>query len=282
MSKTVVTHISPDLDAVTSSWLIKRFMPNWSDAQMQFVPAGKTLGDKDPDVDPDIIHVDTGLGKFDHHQFEDPDKKHCATERVFSYLLEENVLKPQEAEALSRMVRFVTATDHFGEIYLPDPLSDVYDFGLHQVLEGFKLTGQKDQETCEIGFKCLDAIFQIFKQKVAAEEDIKKGYIFQCKWGQALAMETRNEESLKIALKSGYRVVTKKNPDQGNIRIKSHPVKDIDLTPLYEKVKKLDPKATWYFHPSKHMLLNSSAKRPDSVPSSLPLKKVIEIIKSIT
>lgn len=280
--KTIVTHISPDLDAVTSSWLIKRFMPEWADADMKFISAGTTLDHKQPDADPNIIHVDTGLGKFDHHQLEDPDRKYCATERVFSYLQDKNILKIRDAEALSRMIVFATSIDHFGELYFADPKADVYDFGLHQILEGFKLTNQNDQETCNIGFKCLDAIFQIFKQKVGAEDDIKKGYIFQCKWGRALAMETKNEESLKIALKSGYRVVIKKNPDQGNIRIKSHPIKEIDLTPVYEGVKKLDSKATWYFHPSKHMLLNGSSKSPDSVPSSLSLKKVIEIIKKIT
>ena len=66
--KIIVTHFSPDLDAITSIWLIKKFLPGWQDAEVQFAPAGKALDNRSPDENPDIIHVDTGLGKFDHHQ----------------------------------------------------------------------------------------------------------------------------------------------------------------------------------------------------------------------
>src|SRR3989344_449769 len=42
--KIIVTHSSPDLDAITSAWLIKRFLPGWEDANIQFVPAGERVG----------------------------------------------------------------------------------------------------------------------------------------------------------------------------------------------------------------------------------------------
>lgn len=41
--KLIVTHHSPDLDAITSIWLIKRFLPGWEKARVQFVPAGERL-----------------------------------------------------------------------------------------------------------------------------------------------------------------------------------------------------------------------------------------------
>lgn len=40
----VVTHMRPDLDAVGSVWSIKRFLPNWEDAEIEFVPAGERWG----------------------------------------------------------------------------------------------------------------------------------------------------------------------------------------------------------------------------------------------
>jgi hypothetical protein len=73
--KTVVTHIGPDLDAITSVWLVKTYFPGWEEAHMAFVPAGTTLRGEPPDSDPEIIHVDTGFGDFDHHQ---TDEDTCA------------------------------------------------------------------------------------------------------------------------------------------------------------------------------------------------------------
>ena len=38
--KIVVTHTAPDWDAIGSVWLIKRYLPGWQDAKVEFVPAG--------------------------------------------------------------------------------------------------------------------------------------------------------------------------------------------------------------------------------------------------
>ncbi|HLD24715.1 MAG TPA: hypothetical protein VJB96_02245 [Patescibacteria group bacterium] len=38
--KTIVTHIGPDLDVITSTWLVKTFFPGWEEAEVAFVPAG--------------------------------------------------------------------------------------------------------------------------------------------------------------------------------------------------------------------------------------------------
>ena len=87
--KIVVTHNSPDWDAITSVWLLKRFLPGWEDAITQFVPAGERF--KNEQVahenfagsllqlskaveeigNDEVIHVDTGLGVLDHHQTDD-------------------------------------------------------------------------------------------------------------------------------------------------------------------------------------------------------------------
>src|SRR3989338_2555033 len=240
--KTIVPHVSVDLDAVTSSWLVVRYMPGWTEAGFNFVPAGTTLNGADPDEDLNIIHVDTGLGKFDHHQF--ADNKLSATKRVFDYLQEKSYVKKTDLPALSRIVEFVTLIDNFGEVYFPDPTSDIYDFSLYQLTEGLKQLGKKDEEVVRIMFTLLDATLELFKKKINAEDEVKKGYIFKTKWGKSLALETQNE---------------------------------IDLTPVHEEIVKKDPSATWFLHSSKHMLLNGSSKNPTAVASNLPLKKVVEI-----
>jgi hypothetical protein len=279
MSKLIVTHMSPDLDAISSSWLIKRFMPGWIDAEYAFVPAGTTLNGMAPDSDPNIIHVDTGLGQFDHHQ---TSEHTCATKRVFEYLVRKKYLSNNVTTAVERMVNFITDIDHFQEVNFPDPQADRYDFTLHQLIEGLKPVLHDDHKVVEHVFINLDAVLNVFKRKVKAENELKQGLVFNCRWGKTLALETPNEETSKLALKGDFNLVVRRNPETKHIRIKTKPDKKLNLTPIYEVLKKEDPKATWFLHISKNMLLNGSSKNPDSVPSSLSLQKVIEIIRKIT
>ncbi len=279
MSKIIVAHISVDLDAVSSAWLIKRFRPGWHDAELKFVPAGTTLDNKPPDENPDIAHVDTGLGMFDHHQIKD--RHLCAAKRVFQYLEKEGFLKSENIVALSRMIEFIAVIDNFGEIHFSDPTADMYEFMLYQIIEGLKANKQTDKERCEFVFEMLDSVYQTMRNKVRAEEEIKKGRVFQSRWGKALAMETKNEEAMKLALKSGYSLVIRKDPEKGHIRIKTLPDDSFDLTALYEKLKKLDSEATWFLHVSKNMLLNGSSKQPESIPTKLSLQNVVELVQKM-
>jgi hypothetical protein len=96
-----------------------------------------------------------------------------------------------------------------------------------------------------------------------------------------LALLDANEEAVKLALKRDFRLVIRKDSKKGFVRIKSKPLKEINLQPVYVKLKKIDPKASWYLHPSKNILLNGSAKNPSLKPSSLSLTQIIAIIKEI-
>src|SRR3989338_10733789 len=128
--KTVVTHIAPDVDAITSVWILKRFLPGWEDAEVKFVPAGKTLNNDIVDSDSDILHVDTGMGILDHHQ---TDEDTCAAKRCLEHIKKVKstklkVHKVEDNEALERMVEVVNDIDHFKEVYYPNPMADYYDF----------------------------------------------------------------------------------------------------------------------------------------------------------
>jgi hypothetical protein len=276
--KTIVTHMSPDPDALTSSWLVKRFLPDWEDAEMVFVAAGATLNDAPPDEDKNIIHVDTGLGKFDHHQDQG---KLSATKKVFEYLKANDCLRQKHIPAFEKLVDYITTIDNFGEVFFPDPTADIYDVSFHQIVVGLKPQLQDDIKVVEFAHTMLDSILMVLKNKVNAEKEIEKGLILQISWGKALIMETKNEETMKVAQKMGYVLVARKDPDSGNIRIKTRPEDEYDLTPVYKKIKRKDKKGTWYMHISNHMLLNGSSKNPNFIPSPLTLADLVEIIKAI-
>lgn len=276
--KTIVTHISPDLDAITAYWLIAKFLPGWKNSQVKFVPAGKTLDDQPVDKNQEIIHVDTGFGKFDHHQTHE---NTSATKLVFQYLIKNNLINGKLNKPLERIVDFVNETDHFKEVYFTDPTSDVYDFALHQLTHNLKSVVKEDTETVKTISILLDAALQQFRNKINAEEEIKKGLIIRNSFGKCLILESKNSETIKLGLKMGFSLVATKNPDRGNIRIKTAPEKKFDLTQAYQKILKYDKKGTWFFHISKNMLLNASGKNPNFIPSSLSIKKLIEILKEI-
>lgn len=275
--KTIVTHLSPDVDSITSCWLIKRFLPGWKNAQIRFVPAGSSLNNQPPDENPEIIHVDTGLGRFDHHQ---TNNDTCAAKKVLEYLIKKNYIKGWQICPLQRLITFVNEIDHFGEVYFPEATSDRYEFLFSQIIEGLKPILKEEEKITEEGFILLEAIFNILKNKVKAEEEVQKGFIFQSIFGKSIALETRNEEATKLALKMGFHLVIRKDPKAGFVRIKTAPNKKLDLGPLYQKIIRKDGKGSWFLHVSHHMLLNFSSKNPHFVATPLTLPQLIEIVKT--
>ena len=276
--KTIVTHFSPDLDAITSCWLIKKFFPGWQNAEIKFVPAGLTYEKKPVDSNPEIIHVDTGLGKFDHHQSNDLT---CAAEKILNYLQKNDLIKIKLIKPLKILIDFVIEDDHFLEIYYPETESSRYTFLLNNLIDGLKNTLTDDLRLVEFIFIALDGALDKLKKQEVAQAEIKKGFVFHSYLGKSFAIESPNDEVLRLAQKSGYQLVARKDPKYGNIRIKTPPNPKLDLMPLYNKILKVDSKGSWFLHSSKHMLLNGSPKRPDQIPSPLTITKLIEIIKSV-
>lgn len=276
--KTIVTHLSPDLDAIASVWLIKRYLAGWREANVAFVSSGSLWNEIAVDSDSDIIYVDTGHGKFDHHQTTDHT---CATKKVFNFLQNQGSIPSKFIDGLTRFVSLITQLDHFAEVTFPDPASDRYDISLHQLIGALKYVVGSDTKVVESMLPLLESAQTVFVNKVRAEEDIKNGFIFESKWGKSIIISTENKEAMKLAQKMGFMLVVTKTAEKGYVRIKIPPFVKSDLEPLYQKILKADPKAYWYFHVSKHMLLNDPTQKPDSVPSSLSLKQLVAIIKEI-
>jgi len=275
--KTIVTHHHPDLDAITAVWLIRRCRPGWEDVQIKFVSAGETYKDQPPDADPDIVHVDTGMGKYDHHQ---TDEFICAALLVYRDIEKSN--PDRTNEALERLVDVVNRIDHFQEVFWPQPAADRYEFMVFRIIDGWLNMSMGDRECVEWTYLMLDGIYQALSDKVEAEKELEeKGIKFTSVWGSSIGIETENDTVMQLAAKQGYQVVVRKDPARGGVRIKSLPKDEIDLTPVYELMKEKDPAAHWFFHSSKYMVLNGGKSNPDMKPSKLSLREVVEAIEGI-
>lgn len=274
--KTIVAHIGPDQDAIASLWLIKTFWPGWEEASFAFVPAGCTLNDMEPDSDSEIVHVDTGFGIYDHHQ---SNADTCAARLVY-----EEVVRISGSDlALERMVAHINEIDHFREVFYPRAEEDLWDFSLHTQIDGWRLLYNEDPlKIVELGFQSLDAIYKVMQNKIWAEKELEKNCIeFTTRWGKGAAFETVNDEVVHVAQRRGIAVVVRKDPKKGYLRIKSLPKDEIDLSEVYERLKKDEPDATWFLHASHHMVLNGSAKNPKMKPSQRKLAEIVEVIKEV-
>jgi len=291
--KIIVTHSAPDMDAITSVWILKRFLPGWEEAEVKFVPAGNKYKDKKPVLDNDfsnaiekygedeVIHVDTGFGPLDHHQT--PNDKVCGASRSLDYvglIKENNKLKDEKLDAVKRMVGVVIEDDHFKEVFRPEPLADYHDFNIGNVLDGLKLYKPgEDMYYVEYISEALDALLHSFENRIWAEHEIKDGKQFTTPYGKGLGLDSINDSAIKLAQLNGYIIVVRKDPRKGYVRIKANPKSDVDLTHAYEQLKKIDPDATWFLHVSKKMLLNGTPKNPKMKPTRLKLDAIISVLK---
>jgi hypothetical protein len=297
----IVVHTSPDMDAIASIWLIKKFLPGWEDAFAKFVPAGGRVGDAAKGqsfdyaiekIDKDeYIQADTGMGPLDHHQTQS--NKVCATTLTFDFVKQfllayDPPVNPEKIEALQRLVNYVLEVDHFQEVFRPDSLADYNDFSVVNILDGLKLE-KPNQDDYYVTFisNCLDALLHDFENKIWAEREIRQnGIKFETKWGKGLGIESINDSVIKLAQLMGYVIAVRRDPRKGYVRIKTKPNKNdgdkgIDLTLTCEQLKKMDPDATWFLHVSKKMLLNGTPKNPKMKPTKLPLNAIIEVLKNV-
>lgn len=279
MSKLIVTHINPDQDALSATWLIRRYHPTFQgdDVEYAFVPAGKTYKDSVVDSDPDIAHVDTGLGQFDHHQI--PEES-SAFKRAYEFLSKRALIPSYDITALDRICKVINDYDNFLNVYYPDVISDYHEFTLDQITNGLIHTKLHDIDKVNMILPIMDAILQVMKNKIKAEQNVKEGIVFETKtFGKTIVMENSNNDSMKYAQKCGYQLVARKDPKQGNIRIVCIPKKEYDLTAIYQKIKSEETEGTWFFHQSRHMLINGSNVNPTMIPSSISTQRLIEILR---
>lgn len=295
--KIIVAHNAPDLDAITSIWLLRRFLPGWEEAKLEFVPAGTRLPNSKANelTDPiekmgdnEVIHVDTGLGPLDHHQTSDD--KVCGASLTWDYVRENSEMfkNPEDSskivdreQAISRMIQVVVDNDHFKDVFWPNPTADYLEFLMQGIIDGIKLSKPGDDAYCA-NFSCesLDYILRNFENRIWAEKEIENNSTeFESHWGKGLGLETINDDVIKLAQKSGFAVVVRKDPRKGYVRIKANPKFDVDLTNTYEQLKKMDPDATWFLHVSKKMLLNGTPKNPKMIPTKLSLDAIINVLK---
>ena len=286
MKKVIVTHHNPDLDAATCVWLLKRFRNGFEEAEVKFCDAGNTYHGIRADSDDNIVHVDTGGGRFDHHpsvKASPPEVGRHQNEHTCSAKLVLDALRLKD-DALQMLVEVVTEVDNGEMLYKwCDPASARYEFCLPNILWGIKsLNPGEDEKPLNFVLENLDVVYFTLKKKVLAKNILREsGTEFETPWGLAVACETVEGSVDWEGRLLGYALIVRCNPRSGAISIKGRKDHGVDLTKVYEGIKRVDSEGDWFLHASKVLLINSSGKNRSMRPTRLSLDEVVGIIKGL-
>ncbi len=262
---TIVAHLAPDLDCIAAIWIFKRF-GGAHDYQVRFVPAGTTLNNLPADSDPHVIHVDTGLGRFDHHQ------RHVRTlsaaELVRRSLVGHDV-------ALERMIRQVTLIDNA-------LTSEQASCDLGMLADSFNILFEHDPDkVVELMLPNLDAWYAHEVRQVQLGEAFASRIEFHTPWGRGIAMQGPYGGSSAMAYRAGAVLAVYREERHNWMGIAAQSRSSVDLTPLAEALAQVDPHADWYLHPSKRLLLCGTDKAPAKRLSALDMRGLITVIEGL-
>lgn len=283
LRKLLVTHHAPDLDAVGALWMLKRFdAQTYANARLAFVNPGDSLSPQlaaELDFEPhEVTHVDTGLGEFDHHQPDRGKQLISATSLTYDHVCQ---VHPEllSDKALHSVSTFITEIDHFKECDWDDAASPKYLFMLHEILRGGENSERySDENQAAFGMQALDYTYSALTQYWKALDILEEAEVFHLGTVSCVAIETSNDDVIKLAQKKGYALVIKKDPKLGNIRIKVRPDSPVTLEKVRDAVLAADTVGSWYFHPSGKMFINGSQKHRNQTPSPLTLTAVKALV----
>lgn len=267
--KILTTHIRPHLDDICGIWLLARYMPEYRVAALEFIPTNATGGAVKDSAE--VTCVGVGRGRYDEHK---GDIGECSTTLVWRDVRERAEIAQLERRALERIVEWVRSEDTGRLLTMP-----LREFSVPLILQGEFDRSNDSAHVTGLGFRILDALLASARNAAHLDDAWQGRIAFTSRFGPAVAARTsvRGFESHAYAQGFDLAVFVSEDGRYHNIRAKAE--SSVDLTSVYEELKRRDPKAGWYFHHSKKMLICGGQLAPDVTPSSLSLEQLIELVK---
>lgn len=273
--KILITHINPHLDDLAAIWLYKKFYQEFQEADLQFLSASShavTWQNNPVDIDPDVIHFGIGRGKFDEHK---GDLNESATSLVWKEIV--NTLRVPTDEitknALEKLVNWVTLEDT-GRL----PLGEYPEFSVPAFIRPLDDSKEGSKKAVALSSEILDRILKVLLKKEQAIKDWVGRVEFESKFGKSVAVISNSVDRVFCKIQGGD-LFLMYDPKFGSVQFFTP--KDLDLEPIYNKVKNLDPAADWFLHQSHHMVLCGSGAAPDSKKTKLSFEQLIEVARQV-
>lgn len=268
--KTLITHINPHLDDICGIWLLKKFHPEYKDAQVDFISASHK-GEQETDK---RIFVGTGGGKFDEHK--EGLENTCSASLVFDFLKSEGFL-PKGAvtiKALEELIEWNLLIDT-GKA----PASEFSQFSIQSIIRPKNGNKETSKRAVELGEEILNRLLEVLKNKQQSLKDWENKIEFKTKFGKTIAVKSEFVDRA-FCKQQNSDLFLIYNPKNLSVQFFT-PSFEIDLESIYKKVRQLDKDASWFLHQSHHMVICGSASAPDSKPTKLSFEELIEAVKSL-
>ncbi len=267
--KTLLTHPRPHLDDICGIWLIKKYLPGWADAEIDFTPATTTRRD-----DEETLMVGIGRGKFDEHK---GDIGESATTLVWKYL-RDRVTDPLDIAALDLLTEWVrkgdTSEHNHAEMVAHGswlPAEQLHASYVRHDKDSLALYGF-GAELCE------NALLRD-RNEVELGNDWKKRVEFETSWGRGVGLTTDASGADDYAYSAGFSLIVYVHSQSGYRGYRATPNSTVDLTATYAFLTETDPAASWFLHHSKKLLLAGSDVAPETPLSQLSLDQLIKAIR---
>lgn len=266
--KILVTHINPHLDDIAAIWLFRKFVPEFKDAELEFVSSNKVeTGVEDSE---DKVYLGVGRGQFDEHK---GDVNDCATSLVAKFLKEEGLYfkDPIESSALDELVEYVRLDDT-GKL----PVGEYAEFSVPAFIRPMDNSSGSSEKAVILGEQILERILKILIQKHKALKDWEKRVEVKTPLGKLIAIESENVSRAFCKKTGGADLFLMVDPVEKSVQYYSD---ELDLEPIYKKVKALDKEADWFLHQSHHMVICGGGAAPESKKTKLSFEELINVVK---
>lgn len=198
---TIVTHTSPDWDAIGAVWLLLRF-GGLADADVVFVNTGQP-----GDIGSATAVVDTGREldplrlRFDHHQLPGAEANECsATSLVFQWLHTDD----NRLEYLAPLIDLIYAGDTGRAGYGADTSRMV---GIHALLSAWKARGLDDHALLMSGLDTLDTLNDHLRLRAEARAALVGRVVYRSDDGLIVAIKNAPPHATSAAHEMGARLV---------------------------------------------------------------------------
>lgn len=214
----IVTHVSPDMDAIGAVWLLQRF-GGMQDHEVRFVNTGTP--------DPDVLSgaaavVDTGREhdparlRFDHHHL--PGRaasETCATLQVFYHMTNGGDYN-HPLFYLNQIAALITSGDTGRK-------TDGADWsrieGIHAMLSALKMRGAADHILMNYGCSWLDLIAEHSQARYEAQRALASHLVYASEDHLVVALRDAPPHATSAAMEQGARLVVFANYTENAIGI---------------------------------------------------------------
>lgn len=266
--KTLVTHINPHLDDIVGIWLFRKYLPDFKDANIEFISASREAAKNESE---DKIYIGTGGGKFDEHK---EGLETCAGSLVYEYLKENNLIPEDELlrGALEKLIKWNLLVDTGKAVS-----SQFDEFSVQSFIRTKDSSDQTSKKSVELGGEILGRTLEVLKRKEQSSLDWEKRVEFESKFGQGYAVISETVDREFCREKEGE-LFLMYDPKYSSVQFFAP---DKDIEEIYLKLKEKDPEAFWFLHQSHHMVICGSSSAPDSNPTKLSFEQLIELTKNL-